>query len=228
LPTEVMEKLFKTLSAELDGCTKILDVGVGTGRLAAPLQNAGLEVVGIDISRKMVGKAKEKGVKRLLFADARFLPFKPKTFDAAICVHVLHLISEWRKVLQEICQVSRFAMFSLYETHKNPVRQAYNQLLQRYGYERHHPGISEQELNDLSNLAKHLLVSSYEVNADDSLSCLEQQSSSSQWEIPKDINLKIVEELKTEFAEKVFKQELYLLEWNLNSLKDYTNNLGHH
>jgi SAM-dependent methyltransferase len=228
LPSEVMKKLIMTMSIELEDCTRILDVGVGTGRLAEPLQDAGFEVVGIDISRKMASKAKEKGVKQLLLADARFLPFKPNAFDAALCVHVLHLISEWRRVLQEICQASRFTMFSLYDAHDNPVRKAYGQLLRHYGYERHRPGISEQELNDLSNHAKPLFVSSYDVYADDSLRSLEQQASSSQWEIPRQVNLKIVEELKTKFAGKKFKQELYLLEWDMNSLKIYTDNLQHH
>ena len=225
LPGEVMERLMETLSAELNGCTEILDIGVGTGRLAEPLQDAGFEVVGIDISRKMAGKAREKGVKQLLLADASFLPFKPEAFDAAICVHVLHLISEWRKVLQEICRVSRSAMFSLSNTPRNPVREAYRRLLRRYGYEGHRPGMSEQQLEDLSLSAKSLFVSSYDVHADGSLTSLEQQASSSQWEIPEDVNLKIVEELKTRFVGKVFKQELFLLVWDINSLKAYVDNL---
>jgi SAM-dependent methyltransferase len=220
-----MKRLMETLSAELKGCTRILDVGVGTGRLAGPLHAAGFEVVGIDISRKMANRAREKGVNQLLLADARFLPFKSEIFDAAICVHVLHLISEWRKVLQEICRVSRSALFSLSNTGRNPVREAYDRLLRRYGYEGHRPGISEQQLEDLSLPAKSLFVSSYDLHADDSLTSLEQQASSSQWEIPEDVNLKIVEELKTGFAGKVFKQELYLLVWNINSLKTYADNL---
>jgi SAM-dependent methyltransferase len=220
-----MKRLMETLSAEIIGYTKLLDVGAGTGRLARPLQDAGFEVVGIDISRKMAGKAREKGVKQLLLADARFLPFKSGVFDGAICVHVLHLISDWRKALQEICRVSRSALFSLSNASRNPVREAYGQLLRRYGYEGHRRGISEQQLEDLSLPAKSLFVSSYDVHADDSLTSLEQQASSSQWEIPEDVNLKIVEELKSRFAGKVFKQELYLLEWDIDSLKTYADNL---
>jgi len=219
-----MERLIKTLSIELEDRSEILDIGVGTGRLAEPLQNVGFEVVGVDISRKMVDIAAEKGLKQLVFADARFLPFKPKAFDAAICVHVLHLITGWRKVLREICQASQFAMFSLYEAYKNPVRQAYRLLLQQHGYEGHRPGISEQELQNLSSCAKRLFVSSYEVSAEESLSCLEQRSSSSQWEIPEQVNLKIVEELRPEFAKKIFTQELYLLEWEITSLENYMSN----
>ena len=73
---------------------------MGTGRLAEPLQNAGFEIVGIDISKKMMSKAREKGVQNLVIADARFIPFKDKSFDVTISVHVLHLISEWKKALE--------------------------------------------------------------------------------------------------------------------------------
>ena len=53
----VMEQLIKTLIYELVGYRTILDAGVGTGRFAEPLQENGLEVVGIDIAKKMISKA---------------------------------------------------------------------------------------------------------------------------------------------------------------------------
>src|SRR5580698_6860823 len=49
----------------------VIDVGVGTGRFALPLQGMGLEVVGIDISRGMMAKAREKGAENLLYADVQ-------------------------------------------------------------------------------------------------------------------------------------------------------------
>ncbi len=52
-PEHVMEKLILTLINELKGCKSILDVGVGTGRFAKPLQDHGLYVVGVDIAKKM-------------------------------------------------------------------------------------------------------------------------------------------------------------------------------
>ncbi len=215
LPSEVVKKLTTTLSIELSDCKKILDVGVGTGRLAAPLQDAGFEVVGIDISRRMESRAREKGVKQLLLADARFLPIKPKAFEASTCVHVLHLITEWKKALQEMCRVTRSVIVSLYETHENSVQEYYWKMLQRHGYERHRPGISEHELQGLSKLAKSLFVSSYDVHADDRLNSLERRANSSQWEIPEALNFNIVKELKTKFAGKIFKQELFLLMWDV-------------
>jgi ubiquinone/menaquinone biosynthesis C-methylase UbiE len=219
LPNEVMKRLIKTLSFELKNCTKILDVGVGTGRLAEPLQKTGFEVVGIDISRRMMSKAKEKGLQDLLLADARFIPFKDKTFDVAISVHVLHLISEWKKTLREVCRVTRHAMFSLYNARKDPVREAYYRMLKQYGYERRYPGKSEQDLKDLITPTKSLFVTSYDIFADDRLINLQQGTSSSQWEVPEHLNVKVVEQLKTEFAGEIFRQDLYLQAWEIDSLR---------
>ena len=219
LPAKVMRRLIEVLTIELDGCKKILDLGIGTGRFADPLQRVGFDVFGIDISKKMISNAKGKGVKHLLLGDARSLPFKDKAFDATICIHLLHLISEWNKALREVCRVSQYALFSLYYAHRDPVREAYDQLLRKYGYVRRRPGKSEQELKDLLNPTKFLFVSSYDTHADDRLINLEQRTSSSQWEMPESVNLKIVDELKTEFAGKTFEQELYLLMWAIDSLK---------
>ncbi|MGA2768215.1 MAG: methyltransferase domain-containing protein [Candidatus Bathyarchaeia archaeon] len=214
-----MKSLIKTLSFELKDCTKILDVGVGTGRLAEPLQKTGFEVVGIDISRRMMSKAKEKGLQDLLLADARFIPFKNKTFDVAISVHVLHLISEWKKTLREVCRVTRHAMFSLYDARKDPVREAYYRMLKQYGYERRYLGKSEQDLKDLITPTKSLFVTSYDIFADDRLINLQQRTSSSQWEVPEHLNLRVVEQLKREFAGGIFRQDLYLQAWEIDSLR---------
>jgi len=196
-----------------------LDVGVGTGRLAEPLQKTGFEVVGIDISRRMMSKAKEKGLQDLLLADARFIPFKNKTFDVAISVHVLHLISEWKKTLREVCRVTRHAMFSLYDARKDPVREAYYRMLKQYGYERRYLGKSEQDLKDLITPTKSLFVTSYDIFADDRLINLQQRTSSSQWEVPEHLNLRVVEQLKREFAGGIFRQDLYLQAWEIDSLR---------
>lgn len=219
LPDKVMKELVKTFCAELKNCTRILDVGVGTGRLAEPLQNEGFEIVGIDISKKMMSKAREKGVQNLVIADARFIPFKDKSFDAAISVHLLHLIGEWKKALIEVCRVTRHAMFSLYDARKDTVREAYYCIMKQHGYERHHPGKSEKDLKDSICPTKSALVISYDVSADARLNNLQQGTSSSQWEIPKQLNSKVVEQLKKEFAGKVFKQDLYIQSWEIDSLK---------
>jgi ubiquinone/menaquinone biosynthesis C-methylase UbiE len=219
LPDEVMSRLVKTLTTEFEGCTRILDVGVGTGRLAEPLQNAGLRVVGVDISRKMINRAKEKGVECLVLTDARLIPFRDKVFDAAVSVHLLHLVSDWRKVIGEICRVTRRALCSLYLACEDPVRNAYRQLLKEHGLERRHAGKSEQDLRGLVVPSKSLFVTSYDTFADDTLANLMERNRSSQWDVPEDVNLEVVKRLKTTYAGKMFKQELYVSIWDVNSLK---------
>ena len=62
-PPSAMNQLINTLVDELKGHRLVLDVGVGTGRFAKPFQDHGLEVVGIDIAKRMLEKAAEKGTR---------------------------------------------------------------------------------------------------------------------------------------------------------------------
>jgi SAM-dependent methyltransferase len=92
------------LRRELDGRSPVLEIGVGTGRIALPLHEAGVELVGIDISesmlRRLVLNAGGRVPLPLAGADATALPFRTDSFAAAIASHVLHLIPGWRSVLK--------------------------------------------------------------------------------------------------------------------------------
>jgi ubiquinone/menaquinone biosynthesis C-methylase UbiE len=100
------EAELRALSSELMECRTILDVGVGTGRFAKPLSDLGFKIVGIDISLRMMLRARKKGVQNLILADAHRMPFIDKSFDASIIIHVFHLIPDWRDV---ICEMGRVA-----------------------------------------------------------------------------------------------------------------------
>jgi ubiquinone/menaquinone biosynthesis C-methylase UbiE len=102
-----MDAELNVISSELAGCRTILDVGVGTGRFAKPLSELGFKIIGIDISRKMMLKAKQKGIKNLILADARNMPFKNRSFDASIIIHVIHLVQDWLNVIHEIGRVTK-------------------------------------------------------------------------------------------------------------------------
>jgi ubiquinone/menaquinone biosynthesis C-methylase UbiE len=216
-----MKQLLKTLTSELSDYKTILDAGVGTGRFSKPLQDSGFEVVGIDIAQKMISRAIERGVGNLFLGDVCFLPFKDKSFDGTVCVHVLHLISEWKTALQEICRVTRSVMVSMTHMHENPMWKAYNRLLKKYGYERRRLGKGEWELKNLVKPSRYVFVASYETGADKRLEHLSQRAYSHQWEIPEGVNEKIVDELKSQFAGKVFHQELRLLIWDIDNLKAF-------
>jgi ubiquinone/menaquinone biosynthesis C-methylase UbiE len=59
----------------------LVDVGCGPGRHSHALAEAGIEVVGLDISSAFLRAAGDGSWVR---ADARRLPFRPRSFDAAI------------------------------------------------------------------------------------------------------------------------------------------------
>jgi SAM-dependent methyltransferase len=63
----------------------ILDLACGTGRHTIPLTKEGFNVVGLDVSSKLLKIAKQHQPQaQLVKADMRHLPFKEKTFSAAI------------------------------------------------------------------------------------------------------------------------------------------------
>jgi ubiquinone/menaquinone biosynthesis C-methylase UbiE len=86
----------------------LLEVGVGTGRIALPLAPHVASITGFDISWQMMSKlrAKQNGEPiRLSAADAHFMPFANQHFDAAYLTHVLHLVADPVRVAQEIMRV---------------------------------------------------------------------------------------------------------------------------
>jgi len=220
-PSHAMRQLTQALTVELSGYKAILDAGVGTGRYARSLQESGFEVAGIDIARAMIGKAEERGVSDLVLGDACFLPFKNNSFDATVCIHLLHLIREWKAALQEICRVTRSALVSLIYVYKNPMWDAYDRLLKAYGYEGRRFGKGEWELKNLVSPSRSVFAAAYDAVADERLEYLSRRAYSYQWEIPEDINEKVVEKLKRQFAGTVFHQELLLLTWDIEDLQAF-------
>ena len=102
------------------GAKAVLDVGVGTGRFAKPISERGCEVTGIDVSRRMLLKAREKGVERVLVGDAYSLPFREKVFDASVIIHVLHVVADWARVMKEIGRVTRGNVVTILRVPQGP------------------------------------------------------------------------------------------------------------
>ncbi len=95
------------LVAELPRDGRCLEIGVGTGRIALPLIESGINVVGVDISAEMLRRYVEKAPANIevALADATRLPFADRTFTSAIASHVLHLIPGWVTALDELVRV---------------------------------------------------------------------------------------------------------------------------
>ncbi|HTT26075.1 MAG TPA: methyltransferase domain-containing protein [Thermoplasmata archaeon] len=105
------EALAKALAER--GVDRLLEIGVGTGRVAGPLTDRGLRVTGVDTSKAMMAKAREKGLAHLVEATAYHLPFRREAFDGVLMGHVLHLLEDPASVLQEAGRVSRKGVFAL-------------------------------------------------------------------------------------------------------------------
>ncbi len=85
---------------------RVLDVGTGTGRISVPLLERGVDLIGCDLSDKMLTRLQEKlPSARIAHADASRLPFPSAHFDFVMSVHVLHLIPPWREALREFRRV---------------------------------------------------------------------------------------------------------------------------
>ncbi len=94
-------------------CRSILEIAVGTGRVSVPLMDRGFEVTGIDISRRMMERARAKGLPNLVLADGGGTAFKDGSFDVTLMAHVFHILEDPLTVMREAARVSRVGVFAL-------------------------------------------------------------------------------------------------------------------
>jgi SAM-dependent methyltransferase len=83
----------------------VLEVGVGTGLVAAVLAERGFAVAGIDLSLPMLQRAADRLPGRVAAGDAQHLPVRTGSVAAAYFVHVLHLIADLDRTLREARRV---------------------------------------------------------------------------------------------------------------------------
>lgn len=111
IPKEAQIELLGKLSGALRGCARCLDAGIGSGSISLPLAQAGIPVIGLDLSRSMLNtlQGKAHGSLRipLVQADMTHLPFDVNVFDAALTSNVWHLLLEWRIAVSEILRVAK-------------------------------------------------------------------------------------------------------------------------
>ena len=81
-----------------------LDAGCGAGTYARILAQNGLHVIGVDYSLPTLRKAatRELGVRGLVAADVRRLPFKREFFEGALCFGVNQALTDGRSAIHEI------------------------------------------------------------------------------------------------------------------------------
>lgn len=91
---------------------RIVEPGIGTGRVALPLALLGHHITGADISQPMLDACAESAWKlgvsdrlALLNADATDLPLPDRSFDLGMIAQVLYLVPDWPAVLDELARL---------------------------------------------------------------------------------------------------------------------------
>jgi phosphatidylethanolamine/phosphatidyl-N-methylethanolamine N-methyltransferase len=97
----------EVLIKEVNDCTpgKLLEIGVGNGS-HLPLYTSH-DITGIDISEAMLSNAKrfENNTIRLLVMDGENLSFPEATFDYVVISHVIAVVQNEDKLLEQVCRV---------------------------------------------------------------------------------------------------------------------------
>lgn len=86
---------------------RVLEVGCGTGRLAAALADQGADVLGVDLDAGMLSVAAGRVPGRLVRADATRLPVATGSVDAAVTLATLEFAHDPAVVLAEMARAVR-------------------------------------------------------------------------------------------------------------------------
>lgn len=111
IPPAILDDIARTCAREarLSRGGLFLDAAVGTGRFAVPLARLHPgQIVGTDISPAMLALAQQKSSQAnltLIQGDVQRLPFQEGVFAGALVVHLLHLVEQWRRVLDELRRI---------------------------------------------------------------------------------------------------------------------------
>ena len=199
----------------------------GRARFAEYLNDSGFEVVGIDESLSMMAKARERGIRTLVRADAHHLPFQDRAFDGAIMIHVLHLVSDWVLVIGEAGRVTGRIIVSEVEGGEGfSPRSRYLELRKEMGYSLDRFNDGEAGLRRVVPPATVKLVGDNWIDIDvhEEIDFFDKRKSSVSWDVPAEINDKIIQRLHSENPEKTIRRReiVEVVGWDPAELRNVT------
>ncbi len=226
LPADQMDPILDVLEKELADDRLVLEVGVGTGRFGWPLQARGVPLIGVDIAPRMLAQGREKGLKDVLLATALHLPFPPRTFDAVLSIHVLHLISDWRAALQEVARVSRRALYTVatyWDMAEGPYA-VYRETIESLGHSWGPRGLPERELPDTVPPSHRVVIGTFqqEVELKEEIRRLDERVMSGQWDLPDEVHTEAMEAVRQAFGGEAAmrrEKEIQVLRWDMPALQ---------
>lgn len=92
---------------QLQGHESVLDVGGGTGRVAAAVAGRCRQVVVLDPCEPMLRRAPSHPSVRTVLGQAQALPFADGRFDVVLCVDALHHVKDAAATVEEANRVLR-------------------------------------------------------------------------------------------------------------------------
>jgi len=111
-PTEDIYKSYQPAGKEagifpLPEGLRVLEIGIGAGKLLEVLRERGNEVYGVDVSADLVEKAKANGFEQVHLVDVSTspLPFDEDAFDVVFCYEVLEHLTNPHRMFCEIRRV---------------------------------------------------------------------------------------------------------------------------
>jgi SAM-dependent methyltransferase len=194
---------------------RVLEIGVGTGRIARPLVMRGLRVSGLDLSRKMMAELARRipaGGPRpaLTLGDATRLPLADGRFEAVLAVHVFHLIPDWPTVVTEARRALTPAGALMIGFDWRPpdspgalLFERWREIVSAHGFEGRHPGA-----RDYDDVKRYLLASGARLDERQvgewqvtrtvahALETIEHRTWSATWDVPEDFFPRCLAELR--------------------------------
>jgi ubiquinone/menaquinone biosynthesis C-methylase UbiE len=202
--TKITDAFLREIRAT--GADRVLEVGIGTGRMARPLMAHGVRMTGVDISPQMMTRllgqlTAEHTPPDLLLGDATALPFRDGAFRAAMVVHVLHLVSSVEETLAEIRRVLLGGGVLLHQTRRatpetkrfwDESYDEWGRLLQARNFlrrSRFDEAVMREKIADTGASLRLIDVagSAETSTVDDELERLRNRTSSWTWQVPSDV-----------------------------------------
>lgn len=158
-PTEqhraMIDSLISETGVQRDDC--VLEIGIGTGRIAMSVAEHVKRIFGIDLSQEMMGVLRRKQAESnatidLAQANAVYLPFSDNLFDLTYAVHVYHLVHNWQDGIAQAIRVTKPGGHFVVSFHTRPsgspnlrLRSQLHRLAQEYGVNTKRPGAQSNE-----------------------------------------------------------------------------------
>ncbi len=155
-PPGVGDRVVQAITPYLTRPARVIEIGVGTGRIARLLLERGLPVIGVDLSRPMMDRLRlapqRAAAARLIQGEAGALPLVAGWATAVIAVHVFHLVGDAPRAMREARRVlSPQGVLAIgWNWHADDsvgrrVRRAWREIVARHGADLEAPGLRNME-----------------------------------------------------------------------------------